>query len=625
MPFESPDWSLSDLLRDIRSGRVQLPDFQRAWKWDDPRIASLLATITRGYPIGVVMTLETGGDGLRFKPKALAGVFTADLQPPEQLILDGQQRLTSLYQALMSSQPVDTTDPRGKRLRRWYYIDIERAVQDEGDREEAIVSVPEDRVVREDFGRTVVMDLSNADGERAAGMFPLRLAFNSDETLDWAFAYIGAQSQRMDLWKAFKSQVLDNMTSYLIPVIKLTKETPKEAVCMVFEKVNTGGVPLNVFELLTATFAGDREYFDRHGEDFRLNDYWREVQRKIEPHRVLRELESTDFLQSITLLASLARRQRHTGDPKTAPGVTCKRKDILRLTLDEFLAWAPKVVEALEWCAAFLAAEHIFDSRDVPYRSQLVPLAAVRAVLGDDASLHGADTKLRQWYWCGVLGELYGGTTETRFARDVEQVVAWLSGGPTPNTVNEAQFYENRLMTLRTRNSAAYKGIYALLMRKGGRDWMKNKALNMAAFFNHKVDIHHIFPKAWCIKNGIDELARESIVNKTALSRETNIKIGGRAPDQYLTRVEKAAGLAPDVLDGILRSHAIEPDHMRSSDFDAFFDARWEALLILAESAMGKPTVRNEDSSDDSSSYDVEADEAEDDIELEDEAGKVYA
>src|ERR1022692_2813107 len=128
MPFESPDWALGDLLKDIRAGKVQLPDFQRDWKWDDDRIRSLLATITRGYPIGVVMTLETGVDGARFKPKPIAGApVSSGLREPEQLLLDGQQRLTSLYQALMSGEVVSTTDARGKRLHRWYYIDIERS------------------------------------------------------------------------------------------------------------------------------------------------------------------------------------------------------------------------------------------------------------------------------------------------------------------------------------------------------------------------------------------------------------------------------------------------------------------------------------------------------------------
>jgi hypothetical protein len=595
MPFESPDWPLGELLKDIRAGKVQLPDFQRDWKWDDDRIRSLLATITRGYPIGVVMTLETGGDGTRFKPKPISGVpASPGLREPDQLLLDGQQRLTSLYQALMSGQVVDTTDARRKRLRRWYYIDIEKSLGDESDREDALLAVPEDRVLREDFGRAVVADYSTREGECEAGVFPLQLAFDSDGTLDWAWAYTDGNDSHRSTWKAFKSRILDNVTSYLIPVIKLTKATPKEAVCMVFEKVNTGGVPLNVFELLTATYAGDPDYFREHNADFRLNDYWRDIQTQLAPHSVLRELENTDFLQAVTLLATLARRRAHTGDPSSAPGVSCKRESILRLKLKDFLIWAPLVIEALEWTAAFLAQEHIFDARDVPYRSQIVPLAAIRAAAGDSASLYGQDTKLRRWFWCGVLGELYSGTTETRFARDLEQVLAWLNDGAEPGTVREASFHENRLLTLRTRNSAAYKGIYALLMRDGCRDWMKNQALDMAAFFNYKIDIHHIFPKAWCDNNDIDPLYRESIVNKTALSRETNIKIGGRSPAVYVLALESSSGIGSDALDEILRGHAVDPISLRAADFDAFFSMRTEALLELIEEAMGKLSVRAE-------------------------------
>jgi hypothetical protein len=156
--------------------------------------------------------------------------------------------------------------------------------------------------------------------------------------------------------------VLSNFTAYLVPVIKLTKSTPKEAVCTVFEKVNTGGVPLNVFELLTATFAGDQAYFAEHGADFRLNDYWQGIYRNLCVRPVLRALESTDYLQAVTLLATYAKRLAHTGDPATAPGVSCKRRDILRLSLPDFLTWAPRVTEGFAWAAKFLGQEHIFDA-----------------------------------------------------------------------------------------------------------------------------------------------------------------------------------------------------------------------------------------------------------------------
>jgi hypothetical protein len=380
-----------------------------------------------------------------------------------------------------------------------------------------------------------------------------------------------------------------------------------------------------VFELLTASYAGDGNYFSQHGHDFRLNDYWRRVQERLASHAVLRDLESIGFLQAVTLLATYSRRQEHKGDPAAAPGVGCKRRDILRLTLEEFLTWAPKVTEALEWAAAFLAQEHVFTWRDLPYPTQLVPLAAIRAAAGDDVSLYGGDAKLRRWYWCGVLGELYGGSIETRFARDLEQTLAWLNGGPEPITVSEAAFHEGRLYTLRTRNSAAYKGIYALLMRGGGRDWMKHQALSMATFFNYKVDIHHIFPKAWCAKNGIDRVRQESIVNKTALSSQTNQRIGGASPQTYLPAIEKASGVTTRDLDEILRSHAIEPAPLRAADFDTFFAARVEALLNLVELAMGKRSVRSAETSgeqaDMPSAFDLEPEDLDDDIQIEEAVG----
>ncbi len=145
------------------AGKVQLPDFQRPWKWDDDRILSLLATVTLGYPLGVMMTLETGGPGTRFKPRPLEGTnVPADVEP-EQLLMDGQQRLTSLYQALRSDNPVDTMDARSKRLLRWYYIDIAKAIAVDGNREDSILSIPADRRQLDEKGRRVVRDLSTQD------------------------------------------------------------------------------------------------------------------------------------------------------------------------------------------------------------------------------------------------------------------------------------------------------------------------------------------------------------------------------------------------------------------------------------------------------------------------------
>ncbi|MDR7304208.1 GmrSD restriction endonuclease domain-containing protein [Haloactinomyces albus] len=609
---------MGELLNEIGKGEVQLPDFQRDWKWDDDHIKSLLATVSLGYPIGVVMTLETGNDAVRFKPKPLSGV-DGDVVEPEQLLLDGQQRLTSLFRSLKADTPVDTFDARKQRLRRWYYIDIEKSLGDEADRDDAIVSVPEDKVLRSDFGRRVDADYSTQELECAAGMFPLSRALEGGSVTKWIFEYVKTDGARQKIWERFQDEVLAKIQGYMVPVIKLTNDTPKEAVSSVFEKVNTGGVPLNVFELMTATFAGEQWYYDEHGDDFRLSDDWKRINKSLKPHNVLQAFENTDFLQAVTLVATYERRREHIDAGKsteTAPGVSCKRRDILRLTLREYLDIAPRMEQALLWAASFLNGERIFRAQDLPYRTQLVPLAAIRAMVGRETDIYSNAAKLQRWYWSGVLGEMYGGSVETRFARDLEGVIEWLKeeSGSEPQTVADATFHEQRLLTMRTRNSAAYKGTYALLMREGCQDWMHKQHLDLASFFNHNVDIHHIFPKKWCQDQGVAPDRRESIVNKTALSAYTNRMIGSRSPKEYVEKVSQAAGLASDAMDDLLRSHYIDPSALRAADFDAFFAARSATMLELIDRAMGKPATRivQEPGTDQPESFEPEEADADD-------------
>ena len=153
--FDSTKESLLDLLRSIRDGKTQLPDFQRGWVWDNEHIRSLLASISLSYPIGAVMMLQTGNPDVRLKPRLIEGVSLANSPEPERLILDGQQRLTSLFQSLFLGQAVTTRDPRGNQIKRWYYLDIQKALNPNGDRDEAIVALPEDRMTRNFRGEIV--------------------------------------------------------------------------------------------------------------------------------------------------------------------------------------------------------------------------------------------------------------------------------------------------------------------------------------------------------------------------------------------------------------------------------------------------------------------------------------
>ena len=590
--FDSTKTPLQELLVRARTGQLQLPDFQRGWVWDDEHIRSLLASVSVSFPIGAVMLLQTGGEHIRFKPRPLAGTDEALNAEPETLVLDGQQRLTSLYQALMGTSAVETKDAKGKSIRRWYYLDMKQAIEPEADQEDAVLSVPEDRQVRA-FGGKITLDMTTPAGllaanEYAAGFFPVNRIFDSAE---WRQAYSehwNFDTDRMRSFNEFESDVIKRFEQYQVPVIELKKETPKEAVCLVFERVNTGGVALTVFELLTASFAAD---------DFQLRDDWdaREVRLK-QRHPVLHNLQSDDFLQAISLLVTRTRRRAALsgGTPTDkAPGISCKRRDILRLEVSDWEAWACRVEEGFDAAARFLYGQNIFKARDLPYRTQLVPLAALFTDLDQTGETEGARRKIARWFWCGVLGELYGGAIESRFARDLPEVAALVRGEAVePTTITDSSFQAGRLLTLRTRNSAAYKGLYALLMHDGGADFRTGEPIAAQTVFDDEIDIHHIFPRRWCETAEIEPGTYNSIINRTAISARTNRQIGGNAPSKYLPDLERTADIGTARMDEILASHRIAADAVRTDRFWDFYAARAEALLQRIEVATGKRITR---------------------------------
>jgi hypothetical protein len=587
--FDSTKELLPDVLKSVREGKTQLPDFQRGWIWDDDHIKSLLASISLSYPIGAVMMLETGSSEVRFRPRLVEGVVMDHPASPERFILDGQQRLTALFQSLYSGKVVETTDSRNNPIKRWYYLDIGKALGPNGDFEEAIVGLPEDRLVR-NFRGEVQADYSTLEKECAAEFLPLSIVFDTVALTNWQMKYLQADParlpERLERWNVLLTTVIQRFLQYQIPVIILRKDTPKEAVCQVFEKVNTGGVPLTVFELLTATYAAD---------DFNLREDWEKRQKTLRQKKVLGSIESSDFLQAVTLLATRAKRLAaidQGSSPGDTTGISCKRKDILKLSLAEYQTWADAVTKGFERAAKLLFSQKLFSARDLPYRTQLTPLAAILTILGDKAEHDGVRNKLARWYWCGVFGELYGGSIETRFAKDLPEVLSWVDGGPEPATIVDANFAPARLLTLRTRNSAAYKGLYAILMRDGGLDFRSGEPIDVQTYFDDKIDIHHIFPQDWCKGKPIDPRRADSIVNKTPLAARTNRIIGNDPPSKYLARLQKHAGIEEVRMDDILRSHVIEPAHVRADDFDTFFQAREAALLARIENAMGKPIAR---------------------------------
>ena len=576
---ESHDTNLSELMREVESGKAQLPEFQRSWTWDDNRIIGILASLSQGYPMGAIMRLTYGNENVKFKYRSFEGANVNGVIP-DYLVLDGQQRLTSMFRATCCKEPVNTKNEKGKEIKRFYYLNINKCLDENEDVEDAVFSVPADRKIKENFDRDVVLDLSTSELEYAHEMFPLNIIFDSYAREDWADGYkeyYDGDQEHKDKYKKFRTEVIETITGYKLPVITLGKDTPRDAVCKVFENVNTGGVPLTVFELVTATFA-TYEFDLRHDWEKCKEIIWgKNEQLRTD---LMQGVDETAFLTAVTLYT--------TYHAQTM--TTCKKKDVLSLSFEDYQANKDKLLEGYKMVRKFLLLQHVFRMRDLPYTTQLIPLAAICAEIGIN-TFNQPQTQniLSKWFWCGIMGEMYGGANETRYANDMEDVVAAIQGRESQNrTINSAYFSSTRLLSLQTRNSAAYKGIMALLYRDNCHDFMKGTTIDIVKSMEDNPDIHHIFPEAYCSRIGLPKEKWNSIINKTPLFAESNRQIGGEAPSKYSKRIIRAAEIDETELRKRIESHLINYDAFILDDFDSYFIDRAKAILKAIESAMGK-------------------------------------
>ena len=161
-----------------------------------------------------------------------------------------------------------TKTEKGQEIERYYYLNMAECLDDEVDRLDAILGVPPEKMIKSDFGRKIELDVTTREQEYELGLFPVSLLFDVEGRNEWRqgfqkhFVYDPVKIQFYDL---FESSIWQRFYQYQVPVIELVRGTSKEAVCQVFEQVNTGGVSLSVFELMTATFAAD---------DYLLREDW---------------------------------------------------------------------------------------------------------------------------------------------------------------------------------------------------------------------------------------------------------------------------------------------------------------------------------------------------------------
>ncbi|MBQ3442623.1 MAG: DUF262 domain-containing protein [Selenomonadaceae bacterium] len=588
--MDAKNIELTKLLDEIKRGEIQLPDFQRSWIWSDGQIKSLLESVIRGFPINSIMLLVCDADSVKFSFRKIELLESVESKP-QHLILDGQQRLTSLFGALYFNEPVKITDSKGKVKKYFYYVDMAKAitsVQNSESVEDMIISVDENRKLK---AKGKNFDFSTPEKEYAEGMFPLNKIFNGilDGILDWILkhqSYYENNDYKQALVNKFYDEVVKKISSYKIACIMLEKNIPLEAVCNIFENVNIGGAKLSTFDLLTAIFAKQK---DENGNPIELRRDWEKIKGGFAEKGLdtLNEVDCSDFITALTLLVSY---KKFCRDKKTP--VSCKGEDILKLTYNEYLQYREDIIEGFVEAGKFLEEEGISTIKYLPYKSQLIPMAVIFAELKLSSKDNEASRKkIECWYWCGVFSEAYREGHLSRFAKDVVQVMKWIDKREEPEIIRKAQIVAGRLMSVNSTRSAPYKGMISLIIKNGARDFLAGRNMGTSANFAENIDVHHIFPKKYCEAQGLPKARCDNIANKTLILKKTNQTIGSDPPSIYLTKIERKTRLSSAEVDEILERHFIDPVLCRADNFDAFIDDRENKIFDEIEKLTGRQIV----------------------------------
>jgi hypothetical protein len=539
--------ALKDLLGEINSRTMALPDFQRDFVWEPGATQELIVSIANDYPAGSILRVR---DEKRvFAAREFEGAPKLNGYKHTFLVLDGQQRLTSLYQAFFGV---------GEHC---YYLDLKKLI-DGADFEEAI-SYERVKTKR-------VKARENFEHQATELILPLNvLKAGAGGFLDWMLKVTDPKppderTRMLDALMKINANWIKPLDEYRFPVVTLSNETEPDALCTIFETLNRTGVKLSAFELLTARFWPQninlRALWDKAREDYSILEEF-----EVDPYYVL---------QAISLSC------------RKAP--SCKRGDVLNLASSDIETWWNPVVAGLATGLDILREDcKVILPKWLPYQTMLAPLAAILAKMGEPKTAEaGAQREnLKRWFWCSVFGQAYENAPNSQSAKDVTELVTWLGGGTPPETISTARFDPKALRDVTPRQRSIYRGTMCLILGSGtgARDFHTQAVITGRLIMEQGIDDHHVFPSNYLeTTKGIkSSRRRDCVLNRTLIDRTTNQMISDRAPSDYLAEIRKTPGFP---FDSVLASHCLPTgadSPFWTDDYEAYL--KWRETVLWNE------------------------------------------
>lgn len=519
---------LSNIVDEFSQGKIRIPRFQRNYVWDRPRVVKLLNSIYKEYPIGTFFFWEAPSTYIHLY-RNIPDLNIPEPDPNRQFnfILDGQQRITSLYVAI-KGLVLKIEDSR-LNIRHIDYSEITFDL----DREEFVIKKPDN----ERF-----VSLASILEEEHLALF---------------------KSLTDERAKAF-DECYKRFNSYPLSVVYVRDQSLSEA-CEIFERINQGGVKLSIFDLVVAsTWSND---FDLKEEVNKLNKQLAE--------NGFGALPPETILQTVSLVVK---------GQATRPAE-------LQLTKDDITLVWEEVSRALELSIDFAVANlGIKIIEFIPYIS-MIPMIAYLFVKNNNKALDSKKiTFLEEWFWKSTFSERYTSSTASLMGEDRRDLFdPIIKGGEVsvafPVVINEKDLQETKMY----RYSAIRNGILCILaqmhprhLKNGGQVELNRN--NLSDY--NSPERHHIFPRSYLKKHAHTSL-ENSIVNFCYIPAELNNEISDEAPSKYFTKFKKVNPHFNETL----KTHLIPSEIISSiwsDDYNTFLSQRSELLLKEIEKRIGK-------------------------------------
>lgn len=531
-------WSEKNMLGLIKKafdGEVMLPDFQRNFVWARTDIEELIKSLIENMFIGTFLVQHVDPNNLPFKVIAIEGSEILNhniVKKPDILILDGQQRLTSLFYALYSPDiPLKNTTNSYT-----FFLDLEE-ISNENIENSVVSWSRERRDYKALLNQEGKYDISKLQEKKL-----LPLTFLLDESHFWElwhgeFKKIFNQKNGERVIKYIK-----NILGYQINMLSIPLTEKPEDIAILFERVNRTGIKLSIFDLLTARlykFINLREKWEiAYNKNYKI--------RKLS----LEDIKNTKIPYYLIQGLALSR------------NISIKARDMIKIDdsilNDEQWNRAVNIIEDNVLVRLYDVNEYGIanPAKWLSYPS-MISIWLALFIKAEEKKIAIDITKINDWYWSVIFTERYSGSTETKLMKDYKDLIDWLDGSTNiPEAVQDLRNrLENMPLTTRYPGSSLYKGVFNLLFKKGAWDFYEKDKIKFSV---KDLEDHHIFPRKFIENKNVD-VEKDIVLNRTLILSPTNRRISKKAPATYIKEMMKVHG-SEEEIKKIFEKHFIDEE-----------------------------------------------------------------